>query len=506
MMNRFLCKRIFVLALAGLVLPLLFFGLMQANVLEASQPAAPAANDVFYVDAARDDGLVAHWRFDEVGQSHTADTSKTQAHGALSGNAQIDDSALPPGLLLPNSGALLLDGSGDYVDTADFDLPDDFTIALWANTDNPAADQNMVGKHDGSGGNQLLFGIYRGKYHARIRGEFFDFNQTALPGWQHLTITGQRFDNTTLVGFWLNGNQIESVTLNASRGRPDRPRPGPSARIGTAAARTDFFDGRLDDLRIYNRKLTAAEIGQLAAGEDHDGASWADAYSTLERALGAADGRDEIWVAAGVYTPTRPLDPSEIRSATFQLKPDVDVYGGFMGSETAVDQRDPIANVTVLSGDIDGNDTTNNQGVVITPTHIAGSNAFHVLYATGIAPQATTLDGFTITAGNALFDGGNFSDAWGGGMYIFEADPILSQLNFQGNAADLGGGVHVLAGDPELPTVSFTANTAELVAAACLLEGAAPKLTDLNFSANRARLGGGMFSSNADFIAQPGYF
>ena len=481
------------------LLAALWFG-----ALEAAEPAGERGGEIIYVNANRDDGLIAHWRFDEVGQTHTADTSKTQAHGPLSGNAQIEDVALPPGLLLPNHGALLLDGSGDYVDTADFDLSDDFTIALWASSDAPFTNQNMVGKHTASGGNLLNFGLYDGSYHLRIRGEFVNFNQSALPDWQHLTVTGERTGSSTLVRFYLNGNETQAVTLPAVVGDL-AGRPWTIGQDWDSATRTDFFDGRLDDLRIYDRILSAAEISQLAAGEDHDGASWADAYATLERALGAASAQDEIWVAAGVYTPTRPLDPAEIRSATFQLKPDVDVFGGFAGSETAVDQRDPAVNVTVLSGDIDGNDTTNGQGVVSTPAGIAGSNAFHVVYATGIAPQATTLDGFSITAGNALFDGGNFSDAWGGGMVVIEAAPILSQLIFQGNAAEAGGGLHVLAGDPELTRVHFISNTGD-DGGGMFVRESAPALTRVTFSANQAiDFGGGMLTNNAESHLAPGH-
>ena len=488
-------KRVlFVAGAAGIALGLLAIGFL--GVPEATGSAASSGGTTLYVNADRDDGLVAHWRFDEVGQDHTADVSKTQAHGPLSGNAQID-TGLPPGLLLPNSGALRLDGSGDYVDTADFDLPDDFTIALWANTDAPAVNQNMVGKHDAGGGNLLLFGTYRGWYHLRIRGDAVDFSQTALPGWQHLAVTGERSGDSTLVRFYLNGNLIETATLSEVVGEL----AGRAWTIGQdwdGNSRTDFFDGRLDDLRIYDRILAADEIGQLAAGEDHDGASWTTAYTTLERALGAASAQDEIWVAAGVYTPTRPLDPSEIRTATFQLVPDVDVFGGFAGSETSVDQREPGTHVTVLSGDIDGNDTTNGQGIVTVPTDIVGNNAFHVLVATGIAPQATTLDGFTITAGKAVFDGGDFSDGRGGGMYVFEADPILSRLTFQGNAADLGGGLYVLAGDPELTGILFTANQAANGGGLVVAQTAAPTLSNVTFAANEAASnGGGMLSSGA---------
>ena len=181
----------------------------------AAEPAGERGGGIIYVNASRDDGLIAHWRFDDVGQTHTADTTRTQAHGPLSGNAQIEDTALPPGLLLPNSGALLLDGSGDYVDTADFDLSDDFTIALWASSDTPFTNQNMVGKHTASGGNLLNFGLYDGSYHLRIRGEFVNFNQSALPDWQHLTVTGERTGSSTLVRFYLNGNETQAVTLPA---------------------------------------------------------------------------------------------------------------------------------------------------------------------------------------------------------------------------------------------------------------------------------------------------
>ena len=120
--------------------------------------------------------------------------------------------------------------------------------------------------------------------------------------------------------------------------------------------------------------------------------SWANAC-TLQTALTSAVSGDEIWVAAGTYKPTTGTD----RSATFQLKNGVAIYGGFAGTETARDQRNPVANLTILSGDIDNNDS---QTPIITDlTTVTGNttNSYHVVTgATG-----ATLDGFTITAGNA---------------------------------------------------------------------------------------------------------
>jgi hypothetical protein len=82
------------------------------------------------------------------------------------------------------------------------------------------------------------------------------------------------------------------------------------------------------------------------------GADWANAKD-LQYALTAATSSDQIWVKAGTYKPTTGTD----RSATFQLKSGVAVYGGFNGTETLRGQRDSTTNVTILSGDLLGNDT-----------------------------------------------------------------------------------------------------------------------------------------------------
>ena len=164
----------------------------------------------------------------------------------------------------------------------------------------------------------------------------------------------------------------------------------------------------------------------------NSGTSWTDAYTDLQDALAAATAGDEIWVAQGVYTPgTNAAD-------TFQFVDGVALYGGFAGTPGSEGDQghDWETYVTVLSGDIDGNDVTDANGVVTDTGDIAGANSYHVVTSSGVA-ASTNLDGFTITAGHAGSSAPNNS---GGGLFNTDGSPTLSHLAFSGNYAGGGGG------------------------------------------------------------------
>jgi hypothetical protein len=191
-----------------------------------------------------------------------------------------------------------------------------------------------------------------------------------------------------------------------------------------------------------------------AAGTN-DGTSWGDAYVSLQSALATATVGDQIWVAAGVYQPSAPGG----RDATFALVSDVAVYGGFVGAETALTERNWTANVTVLSGDIDANDTVDGNGVT---TAIAGSNAYSVVTADGVDATAV-LDGFTICGGQSNGVGGDWFDSLhsGGGIHNAGGTPVLANLVVAVNYAEYGAGMYnYVGGDATLTDVVFRQNTA----------------------------------------------
>ena len=78
-----------------------------------------------------------------------------------------------------------------------------------------------------------------------------------------------------------------------------------------------------------------------------DCASWGTACD-LQYALTKATAPAELWVKMGIYTPTSGTD----QTASFQLKNGVAIFGGFLGTETEADQREPGVSITTLSGEI----------------------------------------------------------------------------------------------------------------------------------------------------------
>ena len=216
-----------------------------------------------------------------------------------------------------------------------------------------------------------------------------------------------------------------------------------------------------------------AAICRVAADGDAlaDGSTWSTA-TTLPAAL-LEVGCTEIWLKQGLYR--APYDG-------FAIERPLHLYGGFKGNEATRAQRATNSRLTVLTGDIDGDDTVDAQGIVHTPADIVdmpGGNASHVLTIGGLGtegngvytPANTVIDGLTLTGGNAItstsyhvYGAGLFCNGNGAGK---ECSPRISHVTFSGNHARFGGGaMTAMAGDggkssPEITHSLFTGNTTD---------------------------------------------
>ncbi len=107
-------------------------------------------------------------------------------------------------------------------------------------------------------------------------------------------------------------------------------------------------------LSVYAEKVIY--VHQAAVGQN-DGSDWIDAFVDLHDALAVAVEGDELWIAAGTYRPDRGTGD---RAMFFSVPAGVALYGGFAGHEECLDERDWLANETILSGDLNGDDGSRN--------------------------------------------------------------------------------------------------------------------------------------------------
>ena len=237
-----------------------------------------------------------------------------------------------------------------------------------------------------------------------------------------------------------------------------------------------------------------AYVNASASGANNGG-TWADAFIDLQSALTASATCPitEIWVAAGTYYPDEGGGQTNNDiNATFLLKTGLAVYGGFAGNETTLADRSWRTNISILSGDIDKDNTIAN-------------NAFHVTTGSGTTGTAI-LDGFTIKGGNAICTGPcTAGGQWGGGMLNISGSPTVSNCIFISNiAAQFGGGMANITSSPIITNCVFSGNSYSLVLAephaggGMYNQGSSLSLVNCIFSGNSAgSLGGGIDNTNA---------
>ena len=170
------------------------------------------------------------------------------------------------------------------------------------------------------------------------------------------------------------------------------------------------------------------------------GASWSEAFTTIQEAVDAASnaGGGDVWVRTAIYEENRSPDPA----GALIMKENVHLYGGFAGHEVNRNQRDWKSNETRIDG-----------------SHAReGAAAYHVV----IGSNNATLDGFVVTGGDA-YDAGPDTDSperCGGGMYNSGSSPSVVNCTFTNNQAytDGAGMYNCNASCPSIRNCVFESN------------------------------------------------
>lgn len=186
------------------------------------------------------------------------------------------------------------------------------------------------------------------------------------------------------------------------------------------------------------------------AGPGGDGSSPAQAFEDLQDALTAAQPKDVIHVAGGVYLPSQSADPTE----SFIIPNFVTVIGGFKPGLTD-GSPSPDDYPTILSGDLGKDDTDPNSNYIIASSDDqVGVNSHHVVTVSGAA-DVVVLQGLVITAGNAVPAPTNHA----GGLLATSSNLEIDNCWFRGNqGGGRGGALHLNDCNAEVVNCDFAGN------------------------------------------------
>jgi glucose/arabinose dehydrogenase/PKD repeat protein len=200
-------------------------------------------------------GLVGAYSFDEANGGTLYDLSGSGNDGTVSGAAWTGSGK--------HGGGLLFDGVNDVVTVADanaLDFTNAFTLEAWVYPTAFGSNWRTVIFKERPGG--MLYSIYAFNKRinlpmaqAHLNGAEQNANGSAalpLNAWSHLAST---YDGSTL-RFYVNGIQVGTKAVTGSLVNTANP-----LRIGGNSIWNEYFQGQIDDVRLYNRVLSADEIG-----------------------------------------------------------------------------------------------------------------------------------------------------------------------------------------------------------------------------------------------------
>jgi len=233
-------------------------GVLAPTPTPTSTPGAPTP----------DPSLVAHWKLDEGSGTAASDSSGNGNDGTLNGPTWVAGRV---------GSALSFDGTSDYVDVPDddtLDLTTGATVMGWVKVDATTGYvQVLVSKWfacPGEWESAWVFEMEPDGITARWSttiGTGFDMllsNSTVPLGtWFHYAAT---YDGS-VKKIYINGQETASRAVPGTLGTNSNPLEiGRNAFVTCLPEQRNWFKGTLDDIRIYNRALTAQEIRGILGG------------------------------------------------------------------------------------------------------------------------------------------------------------------------------------------------------------------------------------------------
>jgi cysteine-rich repeat protein len=227
--------------------------------------------------------LEGYWKLDETSGTSAADSSENSHTGTLQNTDDTNwSTSTSTALGFANTRSLSLNGSTQYVSVAAssaLQITGDVTVSLWINYDtlSSAASGNVLLSHGIAGedaSDNLMYQVsvkddktLRMQWENGAGTDITEESSTTATltasSWHHIAFTRSSADKE--VKFYASGvllGTAQSFSLDPSGGGSG------SLFIGRSADGTNYFDGKLDDIRIYTSVLTGSQILALAGGSD----------------------------------------------------------------------------------------------------------------------------------------------------------------------------------------------------------------------------------------------
>jgi len=213
-------------------------------------------NPVFIIPADLATGLSAHYLMNDTDGINALDSTINQY------NASGTYTPVPGKI----SGAFALNGSTDFISVpaATLSATSSYSIEMWFNPSNnivsTTSEETLLRYSDNSSVNDVYLRFQSGVLHLQNNGGgniISNSNSWAAGQWYHVVGT---FDSSVGMKMYINNvlqNSTSSVTTRG--GAPYSTK----LYIGAHTNGIRFFGGLIDDVRIYNRALTANDVSTL---------------------------------------------------------------------------------------------------------------------------------------------------------------------------------------------------------------------------------------------------
>ncbi len=229
-----------------------------------------SSSNLAQLSVSLSNGLVGHWRFDEGSGTTTSDSSGNNNTGTLQNRSTWVDGKMGRGLNFDRLNGAVNAGSQSSLDNLS-----SFSVSGWIfpHTSGEGAKGRIIEKADAdtpTNGWTLSTGGAAGSYRIEFEVDYDGTNLKRSSGnnsitpnaWQHIVFTWDGSSSASGAKIYINGVEASyGTTQNAIGSRVSDAVQ--SLKIGNSLATTRTFDGIIDELRIYNRVLTASEIQEL---------------------------------------------------------------------------------------------------------------------------------------------------------------------------------------------------------------------------------------------------